>query len=259
MSTSATKTEDVNVPGLSDYEKRRLENIKRNNARLRSLGLISALEEKRSNAIAEGIELYERSDSEDEDNSDDEEWNNETHGKGEKKHKKKKRVSSKKEPVEGGRKSLRLQGIGVDLQVLPEKPTDRESIMKEREERVTESDRESIMKEREERVTECREVRLRAAKAVAECGAEAAAQENPTATYEHCLMRVQSMTHKGLANRVKAIERAAGKHCVVKMAIFKSCLQDEGMWELSELASEALERLKGLQAIPEKCTTSTCN
>jgi hypothetical protein len=31
------------------------------------------------------------------------------------------------------------------------------------------------------------------------------------------------------------------------MAIFKSCLQDEGKWELAEVASEALERLKALR------------
>jgi hypothetical protein len=54
------------------------------------------------------------------------------------------------------------------------------------------------------------------------------------------------MTEKGLMNRVKVIERAAGKHSVVKMAIFISCLQeDEGMWELAEVKSDALERLKG--------------
>ena len=53
------------------------------------------------------------------------------------------------------------------------------------------------------------------------------------------------MTEKALINRVKAIERACGQHCVVKMAIFKSCLQDKGLWELAELAAAALERLKG--------------
>jgi hypothetical protein len=36
----------------------------------------------------------------------------------------------------------------------------------------------------------------------------------------------------------------------VKMAIFKSCLQDEGMWDLAKLASDALERLKALQPPP---------
>ena len=85
-----------------------------------------------------------------------------------------------------------------------------------------------------------------------EAGAEQAAKENPTATYEHCLMRVRTMSDKGLRNRVKAIERAAGKHCVVKMALFKSCLQDEDMWDIAELATQALERLKALQAPPDE-------
>ena len=86
-----------------------------------------------------------------------------------------------------------------------------------------------------------------------------------------------------IPSKVRAIERAAGKHCVVKMgkcavrylsiqcrtaclcnvanscdlksfyfslAIFKSCLQDENMWELAQLASEALERLKALLPPP---------
>ena len=95
------------------------------------------------------------------------------------------------------------------------------------------------------RVVECREARLRAAKFVAENGQDAAEMENATASYEHCLMRVRTMSSKALSTRVRRIENAAGKHCIIKMAVFKSCLQDEGLWELSEEASEALERLKG--------------
>ena len=53
-----------------------------------------------------------------------------------------------------------------------------------------------------------------------------------------------------ISSKVRAIERAAGKHCVVKMAIFKSCLQDENMWELAQLASKSLERLKALLPPP---------
>jgi hypothetical protein len=102
--------------------------------------------------------------------------------------------------------------------------------------------------ERFARVKECREARLRFALEIAK-GSNAS--QNPTATYEHCLMRVHSMTHKALANRIKSIERAAGKYCVIKMAIFKSCLQDEGLWELAEQASNALERLKALLPPPE--------
>ena len=63
------------------------------------------------------------------------------------------------------------------------------------------------------------------------------------------------MTEKGLKIRVKAIERAAGKHSVIKMAIFKSCLQDHGLWELADLASVALERLKALKAPGEEDTS----
>ena len=218
------------APVMGDYERRRLDNIKRNNAKLRSLGLISALEEKRSNEAAAGILQY--NSTRDRDTSDDEEWSEKEKGK----RKRKRKALAKKEPKEGCRKSLRLQAISCeDLESLPKVRTDRES----------------MLKEREERVKECREARLRAAKAVAECGAEAAGKKNPTATYEHCLMRVKSMTEKGLANRVKAIERAAGKHSIIKMGIFKSCLQDEGLWPLAELASEALERLKELIPIPE--------
>lgn len=223
-------------PEKNAYEILRIKNIKRNNARLRSLGLISILEEKRSNAMAEGIDLHADDDDDDETNDDessDGEWKGEAAAAGSQKKKRKRKKNH--EPREGSRKSKRLQGVGVDNEPLSKLPQDREF----------------VLRERTERVKECREVRLRAAKAVAECGAEKAAKENPTATYEHCLHRVRSMTDKGLANRVKAIERAAGKHCVVKMAIFKSCLQDENMWELAELASEALERLKALKPIPD--------
>ncbi len=154
---------------LSDYEKLRINNIKRNNAKLRALGLISSAEEEESNARAEGklLVTFECDD----------------------------KISTKKRkrqenPAEGPRKSLRLQGIGADLQ-----PVDTKVIRT----------KDDITEERIKRVQECREVRLRAAKAVAAAGAEKAAKENPTATYEHCLMRVKSMTEKGLANRVSQI------------------------------------------------------
>ncbi|GFH60588.1 hypothetical protein CTEN210_17064 [Chaetoceros tenuissimus] len=219
----------------SEYERKRIDNIKRNNARLRSLGLISELEEKRSNAQAEGIEIEESNSSSDgSDSESDGEWEDSKNNRKGKKSKKRKR--NDKVPREGSRKSKRIQGIGVDNQPLP---TELKS-------------KDDLLRERVERVRECREVRLRAAAALAQNeGAEKAAKENPTATYEHCLMRVRSMTEKGLLNRVKAIERAAGKHCVVKMAIFKSCLQDEDMWDLAEKASDALERLKALKPMPE--------
>eukprot|EP00934_Nitzschia_sp_Nitz4_P005645 Nitzschia sp. Nitz4//scaffold125_size66327//65271//65870//NITZ4_006143-RA/size66327-processed-gene-0.36-mRNA-1//-1//CDS//3329534649//5635//frame0 len=69
--------------------------------------------------------------------------------------------------------------------------------------------------------------------------------KNHTASYEHCLHRVRSMTHKQLANRIKMIERAAGQHALIKMDVFQTCLRDERLDALADLAAEALERLKG--------------
>ena len=220
---------------LSEYEEARARNIEKNNARLRSLGLITALEEKRSNDLAWGRQpSYESEDEDDDDSSSDEEYSEE--GTSSKK-KRKKRSKAPSTPREGSRKSRRLFGLTSDGNTL-----DRDESVEQRKER--------IQQEREEMVTECREARLRAANEVAKAGHQLAGTKNPTATYEHCLMRVRTMNEKGLMNRVRAIERAAGKHCVVKMAIFKSCLQDENMWELASLASAALERLKALLPPP---------
>lgn len=151
---------------MNEYEKLRIENIKRNNAKLRALGLISELEERRSNAQAEGSSVTSNASVSPKTNS------------------KRKRPDI---ATEGYRKSLRLQGVGADLQ-----PIHIEAEV-------------NIVEEREKRVKECREVRLKAAQAVAAAGGEKAAKENPTATYEHCLMRVRSMTDKQLGNRVSVI------------------------------------------------------
>ena len=222
---------------LSEYEAARARNIERNNARLRSLGLISVREEKRSNDIAWGRDIEESSDDDEDgdDSSSDEEY---CEGNKSSSRKRKKKARDPKQIREGTRKSRRLMNL----------PSEHTSAVIDGE-NPTET-RERIRQERLAMVEECREARQRAAIEVAKAGAKVAGKENPTATYEHCLMRVRSMTEKGLINRVRAIERAAGKHCVVKMAIFKSCLQDEDMWELAQLASDALERLKGLLPPP---------
>lgn len=217
---------------LSEYEEARARNIEKNNARLRSLGLISALEEKKSNDMAWGRQPIYESEEDDVDSSSDEEYTEEGASK-------KKRSKTPSIPREGSRKSRRLLGLTSDGNTLDDHKDESAEQRKER-----------IQQEREEMVIECREARLRAANEVAKAGHQLASNKNPTATYEHCLMRVRTMNEKGLMNRVKAIERAAGKHCVVKMAIFKSCLQDENMWELARFAGDALERLKALLPPP---------
>lgn len=242
MSTTTMHKNDTTSceqsPSLSEYEVARAKNIEKNNARLRSLGLISTAEEKKSNDAAWGRKpAYESSEDENEDSSSDEEY---SEGASSKKRKKKRSCASLP-PREGSRKSRRLMNIEEDIA---------NGITNTISETTAQERKGRIHKEREAMVVECREARQRAALEVAKAGVKAAGDKNPTATYEHCLMRVRSMSEKGLANRVRAIERAAGKHCVVKMAIFKSCLQDEGMWELAQWASEALERLKALLPPP---------
>ena len=205
---------------LSDYERTRAVNIERNNARLRELGLITADEERRSNDTA-----WKRRSLRTVDN----ESSSAQASPCEASSKKRKRVP--KPPTEPARKSLRVQGKDPEGAPLPE-----------------DEDDENLQEMRERRVEECRQARQLAALRYSQLSdaEKKAAKENPTATYTHCLKRVRTMTDKALHNRVRAIERAAGKHCVIKMAIFKSCLQDEGMWELASAASEALERLKAL-------------
>lgn len=225
-------------PNLTEYEKTRARNIARNNKRLRELGLISALEERQSNNAAWGLhsvpEKGKDNAKESEEDSDNDNWSPTST--------KKKRKAEKVPRTSPVRKSARIQGIDADGQELTVNELGN----------INSTSQEDRKRQRKAIVEECREARQRAALRVMEAGAEQAAKDNPTATYEHCLMRVRTMKEKGLQNRVKAIERATGKHCVVKMAIFKSCLQDEDKWDLAELASQALERLKALQAPPEQ-------
>lgn len=222
---------------LSSYEETRARNIERNNARLRSLGLISAKEEKQSNDAAWGRNKINSQSSKDDDESvsSDEDYNE---GKAPKRKRKSKASST---PREGSRKSRRVMNLPAEQSITDDTGYEGETAT---------ANKERIKAEREAMVVECREARQRAAIEVAKAGVKAAGKENPTATYEHCLMRVRTMSEKGLANRIRAIERAAGKHCVVKMAIFKSCLQDENLWDLAEEAAAALERLKGMLPPP---------
>lgn len=210
---------------LSDYEKIRATNIERNNARLRALGLISVREEEESNVLAWKRQLPPSSIGK-----------NLASSIGDIKKRKRESATG---IATSSRKSLRLQG---------KQPDGKEVIADDNDN--TSSSSSSIEAERKARVQECREVRMKLAlRFASQTDAEKkAAKENPSASYEHCTMRIRTMTDKALANRVKAIERAAGKHSVIKMAIFKSCLQDFGKWDLAYLANQALERLKALKA-----------
>jgi hypothetical protein len=73
-----------------------------------------------------------------------------------------------------------------------------------------------------------------------------------TASYQHTLMRVRTMRAPALANRVKAIERAKGKHAVVKMRLFARVLFLEGLEDLAEEAVASLDRLVRELGDPEE-------
>ena len=67
-----------------------------------------------------------------------------------------------------------------------------------------------------------------AAYALRNAGCQAKVSVVGTASYQHTLMRARTMSHPALANRIKAIERAKGKHAVVKMRLFARVLFLEG-------------------------------
>ncbi len=82
--------------------------------------------------------------------------------------------------------------------------------------------------------------------------------KNPTATYEHTWMRVRTMTKNRLKTRIKVIERALGKHCIIKMRMFAEVLIIAGMDEVAALANAALDRLialTGSHQIERKATS----
>jgi len=72
-----------------------------------------------------------------------------------------------------------------------------------------------------------------------------------TASYQHTLMRVRTMGGEALGRRINAIERAKGKHAVIKMRLFARVLFLEGLEFLAGEAAEALERLIAELGDPE--------
>lgn len=66
-----------------------------------------------------------------------------------------------------------------------------------------------------------------------------------TASREHCVHRVRTMSDKALANRMKMIENRHGRDGVTKMRIFAEVLRDFGKEELAVAAEEAYNRMVG--------------
>ncbi len=190
------------APLLSEYEQWRARNIERNNARLRQLGLIGQEEEQLSNDLAWGRQRPPSSSHSLPRNRDagvDDENKEGVLEKDTRKRSRKATTISLPPPRrEGSRKSRRLAN-----QTASGDDDDDDNNIEE-----CESDNKTLSSTKERRaalVAECREARQRAAIEVAKAGFQMAAKENPTASYEHCLMRVRSMTEKALAARVRRI------------------------------------------------------
>lgn len=233
-----TDTNEKGDSRMSEYQIMRARNIERNNAKLREIGLMSEEEEKRSNAIAWGRLI-----------SDDKDTNSSICQSGQTQvannKKKKKRVSSSAET--DSQEQPRTRRSSSRLKKLEKQEQENSQASTTTTTTTSTTNFEEFDKKQKELTLQ------KAAKIISDTPDEMieAANKNRTATYEHCLMRVRTMTPKALLKRIQTIERACGKHCVVKMAIFKSCLQEEGMMELAEKATEALERLKALQPPPK--------
>ncbi|CAN0139871.1 unnamed protein product [Pylaiella littoralis] len=73
-----------------------------------------------------------------------------------------------------------------------------------------------------------------------------------TASYEHCLHRVRTMSDAQLERRVRTIERARGAKAKEKMLVFSHVLRAKGKTELLEAAEAALDRLVRGAPMPEK-------
>jgi hypothetical protein len=240
-----------NVMHCSTYEMMRIQKIVRNHAKLRSLGLMTQQEEEQSNADATRS-LGDRS--------------NHTRAttktlRDTKRHQKRpsqwkvkmdtmtsrskrckdtaateiiplSKTSSSSSVASNPRTSLRLKG-------LPPVP-----ITQERYKEGTIDMEPRIWKSRQER----QQIAIQYATSVNE-PTTSSSSSNKTATYEHCDMRIRTMSDQQIQNRIRVIERAAGQHCIVKMKIMVQCLLDHQMHELAQMASEALQRLEEVTSI----------
>tara|TARA_B110001452_G_scaffold213468_1_gene184229 strand:+ start:236 stop:871 length:636 start_codon:yes stop_codon:yes gene_type:complete len=184
---------------LSEYEKQRLENIRRNQQVLAALGLVSS-----------DAELH--------------------HDlrKGEPKAKRQKAAAGSDEEARAAvRRSHRLAGLPAEGAPEGSAAADQPS----RSWHDVSGEHEAARDEHE------------ASWARRWSGKQSASTVVGTASYEHTLMRVMTMSDGGLANRIKAIERACGQHAVVKMKLFATILALEGYVELAEDAAAAHKRL----------------
>ena len=226
--TTTTNTIHSKSNFLTEYEKERNARVMRNELLMRRLGL-SDFDSYMHNASSSKNKREEEDDSSDE-----------------KKKKKKKKKKEKKrreretddvEKVVGVRRSSsRLKRGGGKGETDEQQQEEDKDIKEDKEEEFKERDEEQERKHRiaEQEFSYRNKMKQKKQTIVG------------TASYQHTLMRVRTMTEPKLRNRMHAISRAKGQHCVTKMRLFARILFLEGYEELAEECAEELSELIGI-------------
>ena len=222
---------NINSNFLTEYEKERNARVMRNVLLMRRLGLSDFDSYMHRNSSS--IKGNER---EEEDEDDDDEKKKK---KKEKEKKRRKRETDVEKVVVVRRSSSRLKrgGGGGKGETDEQQQQDKEDKdIKEDEEEFKERDEEQERKHRiaEQEFSYRNKMKQKKQTIVG------------TASYQHTLMRVRTMTEPKLRNRMNAISRAKGQHCVTKMRLFARILFLEGYEELAEECAEELSELIGI-------------
>jgi len=216
-------TTNINSSFLTEYEKERNARVMRNELLMRRLGL-SDFDSYMHNSSKKG--KREEEEEEEEDDSDE----------------KKKRRKRSAENIDDGvvlrRSSSRLKRGGGKGETDEQQQQEDKDIKEDKEDKEEEEERDEEQ-ERKHRIAE-QEFSYR----------NKMKQKKQTivgtASYQHTLMRVRTMTEPKLRNRMNAISRAKGQHCVTKMRLFARILFLEGYEELAEECAEELSELIGI-------------
>ena len=216
--TTTNNTHSSNF--LTEYEKERNARVMRNELLMRRLGL-SDFDSYMHNASSKNKR-------EEEDDSSDE--------KKKKKEKKRRERETDVEKVVGVRRSSSRLKRGGGKGETDEQQQEEDKDIKEDKEEFKERDEEQERKHRiaEQEFSYRNKMKQKKQTIVG------------TASYQHTLMRVRTMTEPKLRNRMHAISRAKGQHCVTKMRLFARILFLEGYEELAEECAEELSELIGI-------------
>jgi len=216
-------TTNINSNFLTEYEKERNARVMRNELLMRRLGLSDFDSYMHNSSSKKGNKREEEEEDDDEKKK----------KKKKKKEKRRKRETDVEKVVVVRRSSSRLKRGGGGKGETDEQ---QQQDIKEDKEEFKERDEEHERKHRiaEQEFSYRNKVKQKKQTIVG------------TASYQHTLMRVRTMTEPKLRNRMNAISRAKGQHCVTKMRLFARILFLEGYEELAEECAEELSELIGI-------------